>query len=126
MHRKLRRVCFRQIQSPLLISQSFEPLLYLCFFRSHLVAVDGKGAGNGGFGVLFLHVLDRTAQPTTLVGGEGDEFFSVQVVSFEESEHHLRIGAPPDGASDEDGVVPVRSEERRVGKECRSRWSPYH
>jgi len=29
-----------------------------------------------------------------------------------------------------DGVrvirVPVRSEERRVGKECRSRWSPYH
>ena len=23
-------------------------------------------------------------------------------------------------------VVCVRSEERRVGKECRSRWSPYH
>src|SRR5574337_715100 len=23
------------------------------------------------------------------------------------------------------GVLPVRSEERRVGKECRSRWSPY-
>ena len=22
--------------------------------------------------------------------------------------------------------VIVRSEERRVGKECRSRWSPYH
>src|SRR2546430_5383143 len=22
--------------------------------------------------------------------------------------------------------VPSRSEERRVGKECRSRWSPYH
>src|SRR3712207_7547778 len=25
-----------------------------------------------------------------------------------------------------DGRVPARSEERRVGKECRSRWSPYH
>ena len=24
------------------------------------------------------------------------------------------------------GVVSPRSEERRVGKECRSRWSPYH
>ena len=24
------------------------------------------------------------------------------------------------------GRVLVRSEERRVGKECRSRWSPYH
>ena len=23
-------------------------------------------------------------------------------------------------------VHPLRSEERRVGKECRSRWSPYH
>src|SRR2546430_4800985 len=25
-----------------------------------------------------------------------------------------------------DRLAPVRSEERRVGKECRSRWSPYH
>ena len=24
------------------------------------------------------------------------------------------------------GTRQVRSEERRVGKECRSRWSPYH
>ena len=24
------------------------------------------------------------------------------------------------------GLSSVRSEERRVGKECRSRWSPYH
>src|SRR2546425_12511727 len=25
-----------------------------------------------------------------------------------------------------DGPAGLRSEERRVGKECRSRWSPYH
>src|SRR5690554_674483 len=24
------------------------------------------------------------------------------------------------------GAMVIRSEERRVGKECRSRWSPYH
>ena len=24
------------------------------------------------------------------------------------------------------GSILLRSEERRVGKECRSRWSPYH
>ena len=24
------------------------------------------------------------------------------------------------------GTLKLRSEERRVGKECRSRWSPYH
>src|SRR2546430_12538092 len=27
---------------------------------------------------------------------------------------------------DYEGVKYLRSEERRVGKECRSRWSPYH
>ena len=26
----------------------------------------------------------------------------------------------------EKGIPAIRSEERRVGKECRSRWSPYH
>ena len=29
-------------------------------------------------------------------------------------------------ASQERDIFEVRSEERRVGKECRSRWSPYH
>ena len=30
------------------------------------------------------------------------------------------------GAYEVTGTVYTRSEERRVGKECRSRWSPYH
>src|SRR3989441_3408131 len=30
------------------------------------------------------------------------------------------------GARDRAGEPNARSEERRVGKECRSRWSPYH
>ena len=30
---------------------------------------------------------------------------------------HLNLGKNP---------IQLRSEERRVGKECRSRWSPYH
>ena len=29
-------------------------------------------------------------------------------------------------AAKPNGLAVVRSEERRVGKECRSRWSPYH
>ena len=35
----------------------------------------------------------------------------------------------PDGGFEDDSngdALPDRSEERRVGKECRSRWSPYH
>ena len=37
---------------------------------------------------------------------------------------HIRVNHPEFMAlsPDED----TRSEERRVGKECRSRWSPYH
>ena len=31
----------------------------------------------------------------------------------------------PDAPAQEEIALP-RSEERRVGKECRSRWSPYH
>ena len=31
-----------------------------------------------------------------------------------------------EAVADEDFGIVVRSEERRVGKECRSRWSPYH
>ena len=27
---------------------------------------------------------------------------------------------------EDDRTITLRSEERRVGKECRSRWSPYH
>ena len=32
----------------------------------------------------------------------------------------------PGTAAAENKVEVLRSEERRVGKECRSRWSPYH
>src|SRR5256885_16757684 len=38
-------------------------------------------------------------------------------------EHIARAHGVPDLAAE---LVLLRSEERRVGKECRSRWSPYH
>ena len=31
-----------------------------------------------------------------------------------------------DIVGEEKNIIYKRSEERRVGKECRSRWSPYH
>src|SRR3989449_6797110 len=43
---------------------------------------------------------------------------------------HERHGVLPERrrwvAAAKPGPVTRRSEERRVGKECRSRWSPYH
>src|SRR5437868_9510813 len=44
-------------------------------------------------------------------------------ISRERSSRHLgRLARPDEIAS----AVIFRSEERRVGKECRFRWSPYH
>ena len=56
-------------------------------------------------------------------------------IHFEPFENEFKIRARVDGALYEltsppkslaSNVVSRRSEERRVGKECRSRWSPYH
>src|SRR6267142_6614504 len=56
--------------------------------------------------------------------------------SFEEEEHSIDVFgdlavvtyrfAIRYTVNSEDGEHDDRSEERRVGKECRSRWSPYH
>src|SRR2546425_12979335 len=40
--------------------------------------------------------------------------------------HALRLGPHPLAVGEPADEVRHRSEERRVGKECRSRWSPYH
>ena len=39
--------------------------------------------------------------------------------------HQMDCGGPLPGSLPT-GAKTIRSEERRVGKECRSRWSPYH
>ena len=60
-----------------------------------------------------------------------EQIFRVQVVSAEGPSRERRVsesrdfqlpGFGPEGK----GKDLTRSEERRVGKECRSRWSPYH
>src|SRR5256885_6869224 len=58
----------------------------------------------------------------------------VRVGDVDESEHgfayHIIVVAMDEfvieGGVPLKGTVTPRSEERRVGKECRSRWSPYH
>src|SRR5690554_7954211 len=46
-------------------------------------------------------------------------------ISF--SHGSMKVPAPATAVMIQNNRLPVtRSEERRVGKECRSRWSPYH
>src|SRR2546422_8702865 len=75
------------------------------------VRTDLHAAFPQGLGVLGQDGLHRSG-PAVLAEHKAllapDRFFGDELV---------------DGRMDRDGG---RSEERRVGKECRSRWSPYH
>ena len=51
---------------------------------------------------------------------KGEKVQLVGFGTFEVSERAAREGRNPQTGET------MRSEERRVGKECRSRWSPYH
>ena len=61
----------------------------------------------------------------------GSSSIKYQVIDMEDASSKLlakgiveRIGLPEGDLTHK--PVGKRSEERRVGKECRSRWSPYH
>ena len=60
----------------------------------------------------------------SLLGG-----FVLSGTTFAEALERQESGRKPRyGNHEKSGweVIVIRSEERRVGKECRSRWSPYH
>src|SRR3989449_8804748 len=82
-----------------------------------------------GSGRLF--VADEGSATVTVLSATGERIGTIRLMS---RARHLavdpalgRLYAPNEG----NGFIAVfdtrdRSEERRVGKECRSRWSPYH
>ena len=67
-----------------------------------------------------------------LVRSFGNDISCSQAICLSVEEVILRTAASLKTLSDFDDAPDVvddaflRSEERRVGKECRSRWSPYH
>ena len=91
-----------------------------------------------------LSDLLQTIQPVQITGSTSMEITGVNIDSRLIGTGHLFMamrGTQTDGhayipAAIDKGAVAVlceelpeelkRSEERRVGKECRSRWSPYH
>ena len=67
-----------------------------------------------GFGFIEVEGQDDVFVHFSAIQGEGFKTLEEgQSVSFEIVEGNR-------------GPQAARSEERRVGKECRSRWSPYH
>ena len=60
---------------------------------------------------------DNTGVVSTIIG----DIVGVSFLVAKPNRHELLTLA-----DDPTVKLEVRSEERRVGKECRSRWSPYH
>src|SRR6266508_486926 len=81
---------------------------------------------NAHAGVYRDSVYDcRLEYPTSLFTREPlDMAEKAQRFSGPDSQTYFRVM----GVENKENLTPagVRSEERRVGKECRSRWSPYH
>src|SRR3712207_6276026 len=82
-------------------------------------------------GVAKTTVLRRWPSKAA-VAAAGVERLALQSVAVPDSGtlqgdlHALLLGAVDTFVRGRGQFVPRRSEERRVGKECRSRWSPYH
>src|SRR3712207_9110819 len=60
------------------------------------------------------------------VGLDGPRVRAVGRVVLEQEGERLGVRQVVDGHPLDVRAPGLRSEERRVGKECRSRWSPYH
>ena len=81
-------------------------------FLKHFLVFNFIDAANGEMGYKILAVAGKTRIVQNI-----QDIFSQPVYSL------VIFHAKPE---DTGFVGAARSEERRVGKECRSRWSPYH
>src|SRR3712207_7830875 len=102
----------------------FMSVCYFFFFQ----AEDGiRDIGVTGVQTCALPIYP-TAVPKTDADGNtlaGIRLPDVAVPTATYTGWNLRRNPPEEGC-DHSGMYVLRSEERRVGKECRSRWSPYH
>ena len=86
------------------------------------LTIDGAALGRTG---LFFEPLSQGTFTNTRLVGSRIELDYASSLSITDS------ALVPQGvigvtATSRSTVTVARSEERRVGKECRSRWSPYH
>ena len=77
---------------------------------------------------MLAHLLKYDTAQGSYCGKIGENLHTVEATedSIIVDGKEIKIYAEKNAADAPWGKLGVRSEERRVGKECRSRWSPYH
>src|SRR3712207_3189565 len=97
--------------------------------------IEEMARGAKAFGLDYIAITDHT-KSLTIAGGLDEQELLEQADRITQLNDSLRkefrilssaeVNILKDGSLDISNTVLDRSEERRVGKECRSRWSPYH
>ena len=92
-------------------------IIIIAYKYSNNNLIEAKG-GNGGDGVLTTSIVGGAGGGSGGGGAGGVVMIGYKILTATST---INVNGGIGGAGQ-----PVRSEERRVGKECRSRWSPYH
>src|SRR3712207_7856916 len=95
-----------------------EVFLIVFFFQAE---DDIRDIGVTGVQTCALPILFVTAS-----AGEAEGFSKARFEPFRRDNPRVAAKLPDPKSRDSGNTILDRSEERRVGKECRSRWSPYH
>ena len=117
------------------------PYINHAMHRDHrkIVVIDGKIGYTGGMNIAdyYINGLPKIGKWHDIhmhIEGDAVRYLQGIFLTMWNRETGQHIGGPayfpnlpqfPDSIAEEIAIVD-RSEERRVGKECRSRWSPYH
>jgi hypothetical protein len=101
--------------------EGFQALVQLTNATRHLMAgleeMNGTSGALGRFGALMQRLSPYVMAATAVMGAASLAMGIFGGKTNEAADAQERFA---------EAMAKGRSEERRVGKECRSRWSPYH
>src|SRR5256885_9389927 len=122
MNRTLIQVTIWTVTSSVLTGTDGSPSVYFFFFQAEDGIRDYKVTGVQTCALPILRIIASETSPSssmrcraTSVKGSEARFFPKTAPNIF-CQLSMLVGF----------LLRTRSEERRVGKECRSRWSPYH